>query len=109
VNIQHVTRLKESERMTAAGLKAFEARDPKRCGVYSFENAARNLSAADELRFKAHKAAWDFFRQQPPGYRRTAIWWVVSAKMNETRARRLGQLIEDSRNNRRLGQLTGQK
>jgi uncharacterized protein YdeI (YjbR/CyaY-like superfamily) len=106
-NIHHAERLKKAGRMTTAGLKAFAARDPERCGVYSFENTARELASADERRFKADRSAWKFFLQQPPGYRRTAIWWVMSAKQEETRARRLSRLIEDSGNGRRLGLLTG--
>ena len=93
--------------MTPAGLEAYAAREPERSGVYSFENAPRRLAAADEKQFKADKTAWEFFQQQPPGYQRLAIWWVVSAKKPETRARRLGQLIAESRNARRLGQVSG--
>ena len=107
VNIQHAERLKKAGCMTTAGLMAFAARDLERCGVYSFENAARELSAVDERQFKTDRAAWEFFQQQPPGYRRTAIWWVVSAKKDETRARRLSRLMEDSGNGRRLGLLSG--
>lgn len=109
VNIQHVARLKKAGRVMPAGLQAFAARDPKKSGVYSFENAARNLTAADEKRFRTDKAAWKFFQQQPPGYRRTAIWWVVGAKKNETRLRRLAQLMADSKSGRRLAQLTRPK
>ena len=109
VNIQHVARLKKAGRVTPAGLQAFEARDPKNSGVYSFENAARNLTAAAEKRFRTDQAAWKFFQQQPPGYRRTAIWWVVSAKRAETRGRRLSQLIADSTRGRRLALLTRPK
>ena len=109
INIQHAERLKKAGRMTTSGLKAFVGRDPKKSGVYSFENAAHELTRADERRFKADRAAWKFFQQQPPGYRRIAIWWVVSAKKDETRARRLSRLIEDSGNGRRLGLLTGSK
>jgi len=107
INIQHAKRLKRAGRMTAAGIKAFAKRDAKRSGVYSFENTPRKLRPADERRFKANRAAWRFFRQQPPGYRRIANWWVVSAKKEETRARRLSRLIEDSGSGRRLDQLTG--
>jgi uncharacterized protein YdeI (YjbR/CyaY-like superfamily) len=109
INIQHVERLKKTGRMRPAGLKAYAARDPMKSGVYSFENAARKLALADERRFKADKTAWDFFQQQPPGYRRLSIWWVVSAKKEATRARRLAQLMEDSGNARRLAQATGKK
>ena len=109
INIQHAERLKKAGCMRPAGLAAFAARDPKRSGVYSFENAPRKLALADEQRFRADKTAWDFFRQQPPGYRRTAIWWVLSAKKFETRARRLAQLMADSREGRRLGLVTGEE
>jgi uncharacterized protein YdeI (YjbR/CyaY-like superfamily) len=109
INIQNVERLKKAGRMTPAGLQAYAARVPERSGVYSFENAPRQLAAAEEREFKADAIAWEFFQQQPPGYRRLAIWWVISAKKSETRARRLGQLIAESRRGRRLGQVTGSK
>ena len=107
INIQHVERLKKAGRMRPAGLKAYAAREPERSGIYSFENAPRKLAAADEKQFKANETAWEFFQRQPPGYRRIAIWWVISAKKPETRARRLGQLIAESGNGRRLGQASG--
>ncbi len=109
INIQHVERLEEAGRMTPAGLKAYTARAPERTGVYSFENAPRQLAPADETLFKADKVAWKFFQRQPPGYQRVAIWWMVSAKKPETRARRLSGIIQESRHGRRLSQVTGSK
>ena len=103
INIQHVERLKMAGRMTLAGLEAYAAREPERSGFYSFENAPRKLAAADEKQFKSDKTAWEFFQRQPPGYQRLAIWWMVSAKKPETRARRLSHLIAESRNARRIG------
>ena len=108
INLQHVERLQKAERMTPAGLVAYAARKPERSGVYSFENAPRKLPPADEKQFKADEVAWAFFQRQPPGYQRKIIWWMVSAKKPETRTRRLSQLIEASRQGRRLGQLSGQ-
>jgi len=61
----------------------------------------------DEKEFKADEIAWEFFLRQPAGYQRTAIWWVISAQKPDTRARRLGQLIAESGNGRRLGQASG--
>jgi len=107
LNLQHVERLQQAGRMTPAGLKAYAARVPERSGIYSFENAPRKLAADDERQFKADQPAWQFFQQQPPGYQRTALWWMVSAKQPATRARRLGQLIADSRIARRLGHIAG--
>ena len=103
INILHAERLKNAGRMTPAGLEASAAREPERSGVYSFENAPRKLAAADEKQFKSDKTAWEFFQRQPPGYQRLAIWWMVSAKKPETRARRLSHLIAESRNARRIG------
>jgi uncharacterized protein YdeI (YjbR/CyaY-like superfamily) len=106
VNIRHVEELKRAGRMTPAGLAAFEARAPARTGVYSYEQRYdARLDAAQEQQFRSSPAAWEFFQSQPPGYRQTAIFWVVSAKREETRARRLATLIDDSANGRRIGLL----
>jgi uncharacterized protein YdeI (YjbR/CyaY-like superfamily) len=103
VNIRKVEELIRQGRMAPPGLAAFEARDPEKPGV---DPSAAELDPVLDKEFRAHKEAWDFFQAQPPGYRRTATWWVVSAKKDETRARRLGQLIEDSAAGRRLALLT---
>ena len=106
-NIQHVEELIREGRITPAGLAAYEARTPERTGVYAFEQRhTARLEPEHEEEFRADPAAWEFFQAQPPSYRKTAIYWVVSAKREETRARRLAQLIEDSAAGRRLAQLT---
>jgi uncharacterized protein YdeI (YjbR/CyaY-like superfamily) len=84
-------------------------RDPAKSGSYSFENLPRCLPTADEKMFKANKAAWDFFQAQPPSYQRVAIFWVTSAKREETRVRRLAQLISHSASGRRMGMFAGKK
>jgi uncharacterized protein YdeI (YjbR/CyaY-like superfamily) len=78
------------------GLAAFEARDPAKTQEYSFENREQGLSAEYEQRFRAQEQAWAFFEEQTPWYRRTAGFWVMSAKQEATRERRLQQLIDDS-------------
>ena len=55
-----------------------------------------------EKRFRAKRKAWDFFQAQPPGYRKAAIFWVISAKRDDTKERRLATLIEDSAAGRRI-------
>ena len=96
INIGKVERLKAAGRMARPGLEAFENRDPKRTGLYSFENRDVKFSAEIERRFRAQRTAWAFFEQQPPGYRRLMTFWVMSAKKDETRVRRLSKLIETS-------------
>ena len=95
-------------RMHPAGIEAFEARTPEKTGVHTYENRHEaKLSPEYEEQFQTNDQAWEFFQAQPPGYRQTAIFWVVSAKREETRARRLATLIDDSAHNRRIGLLSG--
>jgi uncharacterized protein YdeI (YjbR/CyaY-like superfamily) len=105
VNSRRVAELIRDGRMQPAGLQAFEARDPVRSGLYSFEREAATLKPADLKRFRANKAAWSFWQAQPPGYRKTVTHWVVSAKREETRAKRLATLIQDSAAGLRIAQL----
>ena len=105
VNVNHVERLIKAGRMHAAGLDAYARRDPKRTGIYAFENRPREFAPEYEKKFRANRAAWKFFEQQPPGYKRTIIFWVMSAKQEETRMRRLERLIADSEQGVRVGLL----
>jgi uncharacterized protein YdeI (YjbR/CyaY-like superfamily) len=105
VNVANVARLKERGLMMPAGLRAFEARDEARSGIYSFEQDQHALAPAYEQRFQEHGAAWGFFQAQPPGYRRTASFWVMSARREETRLKRLATLIDDSEHGRRIALL----
>jgi uncharacterized protein YdeI (YjbR/CyaY-like superfamily) len=104
VNVSRVAELREAGLMHPAGVRAFEARTE--AGTYSYEQ--REAAAFDperERRLRANAAAAAFFDAQPPGYRRTATHWVMSAKREETRDRRLAQLIADSAAGRRIAPL----
>jgi uncharacterized protein YdeI (YjbR/CyaY-like superfamily) len=106
VNIRRARELIDLGRMRTAGLTAFEARTDEKSAAYSYEQRhAGKLEAALERQFRADQKAWKFFQSQPPGYRRTAIHWVISAKLSATRQSRLDTLIRDSRNAQRIAQL----
>lgn len=95
INIAKVEALMAQGLMHPAGIAAFEARKEDKSGVYSYEqreNAA--LSAEQEAQFRANAPAWEFFHSRPGSYRKAAIWWVVSAKQEATRERRMATLIE---------------
>ncbi|MGH2795338.1 MAG: YdeI/OmpD-associated family protein [Actinomycetota bacterium] len=109
VNIKRVGELRKAGLMHASGLKVFEGRERPKDTQYSYENAPRTLPPPFEKRFKANVKAWAFWEAQPPGYRRTACFWVMSAKRDETRDRRLATLIADSAAGRRIGLLTSPK
>jgi uncharacterized protein YdeI (YjbR/CyaY-like superfamily) len=95
INIEKVAKLKEAGLMRPAGLAAFERRRDDRTGVYSFERDNAELPPEYEERLRANPAAREYWEARPPGYRRTATHWVMSAKREETRERRMDQLIED--------------
>lgn len=103
VNLARVGELTAEGRMRPAGLKAFAERKEAKSGIYMYEqrkNAA--LDAATEKEFRKNKKAWEFFAAQPPGYRKLAAWYVISAKQEATRRKRLQRLIEDSEAGRRV-------
>jgi uncharacterized protein YdeI (YjbR/CyaY-like superfamily) len=107
VNVDRARELIALGRMAPAGLAAFEARTEERSGVYSYERGREpRLDAAQEERFRANARAWAWFEAQPPYYRRAAQHWVLSAKREETRERRLATLIEDSTHGRTVKPLT---
>lgn len=106
VNLKRVADLTARGLMHPAGLAAHAARKPERTNQYSFENELQAFDAAQRERFSAHPAAWAFFQAQAPSYQRAAIWWVVSAKQEATRTRRLDRLIADSANEQRLAQFS---
>ncbi len=102
VNIQRVQELISHGRMKAAGLRAFEERDEGKARQYSYERAHVRLDPALDAMLRANQKASSFFDAQPPGYRRIVTFWVMSAKREETRARRLARLIEVSATGTRI-------
>jgi uncharacterized protein YdeI (YjbR/CyaY-like superfamily) len=102
LNIGHVERLKTAGRMAPSGLAAYEARDPRRTGIYSFEQERPDLAPAYLKAFRANAAAWTGFQALAPGYRRMTAHWVMSAKKEETRARRLAALVDCSARGRKI-------
>src|ERR1039458_9193355 len=108
VNIERVGELERLGRMMPPGLKAFAGRDEQKAMQYSYERSTCKLEGAYEKQFRGIAKAWEFFQAQPPGYRRTATWWVISAKREETRGKRLATLMETSERGHRLDMLAPQ-
>jgi uncharacterized protein YdeI (YjbR/CyaY-like superfamily) len=107
MNVKRVEELREQGRMRAAGLEAFEGRRKDRSGIYSYEQ--RNATELDETqlrKFRANQKAWDFFQAQAPSYQKAAVWWVISARGEGTKLKRLARLIEDSEHRRTVPPLT---
>lgn len=73
VNIKKVEDLIKKGLMHPSGLAIFEKRKAEKSGIYSFENNTKDLPEDFLKKFKANKAAWDYFSAQAPSYRRTII------------------------------------
>ena len=88
--------------MKPKGLELFNMMDVNKLKTYSFERSVVELSKEYERKFKTNKKAWKFFQSMPPSYRKPVINWVMTAKQEETRLRRLTTLIKDSEEGRKI-------
>ena len=104
-NIDLVERLTTEGRMKPEGLAAFAHKDVHPDSGYRVADLVGELTAEMIGRFKTTPGAWEFYQRQPPGYRRQTANWVMAAKREETRQRRLSTLIDDSGNRLRIKQL----
>jgi uncharacterized protein YdeI (YjbR/CyaY-like superfamily) len=102
VNVKRFNELSELKLIQPAGLKAFQHSDIKKSLKYSEERKSAKLDSNYEKKFKASKNAWNFFNAQPPGYQRICAFWIMSAKREETREKRLELLMDYSQNQKRL-------
>jgi uncharacterized protein YdeI (YjbR/CyaY-like superfamily) len=96
VNIKKISELTKKGLMMPAGIAAFKNRKEKNSEIYSYENEEAVFPPEFEKKFKANKKAWKYFEALAPGYRKTSKSWVMSAKQETTREKRLAMLIEDS-------------
>jgi uncharacterized protein YdeI (YjbR/CyaY-like superfamily) len=104
INVKRVAELTRLGLMQPAGLAAFALRDEANTARASYEREHAELGEEYETKFRAHRKAWRYFAAQAPWYRKTASWYVISAKREETRAKRLEVLIECSANGEWLPQ-----
>jgi uncharacterized protein YdeI (YjbR/CyaY-like superfamily) len=109
VNIERMGELQKEGLVRPAGLAAFAARRENRSAIYSHEQRAVELPGPYAAKLAARAGAAAFFAAQPASYRKAAAWWVVSAKQEATRLRRLARLIEDSDKQLRIPQFASPK
>jgi len=98
VNVKRATELQAEGRMHPSGVAAFAGRMTAHPRRYSYETPPAQLDAGSLKKLRANKRAWTFFQTQPPWYRRTSAFWVMEAKREATRERRLAELIARSAN-----------
>ena len=104
VNIAKMDKLRAEGKMRPAGEAAFALRSEAKSGIYAHERSELpELPDAERERFQREAAAWNYFQAAPPGYRKVVLLWVMNAKREETRAKRLAQLIQACAAGKRLG------
>ena len=101
-NIRRVETLTNEKRMQPAGLAAFARRIENKSGIYSYEQRREKLPRAYATELRKNPPAWKYFLAQSPSYRKMVVWWIVSAKQEPTRRKRLEKLIAASACGQRL-------
>jgi uncharacterized protein YdeI (YjbR/CyaY-like superfamily) len=94
VNVKKVEALIQLGKMKPAGIHLFNIRSD----AQGYTSADKNVPLAKEYeeQIKTNQPAWLFLNNLAPSYKRDSIWWVMSAKKEETRLKRLGILISSS-------------
>jgi uncharacterized protein YdeI (YjbR/CyaY-like superfamily) len=105
VNIRRFHELRNAGRIHPAGQAAFDAYDGPPAGYSFAERGAISFPDEFESELRANAGAWAYWESRPPGYRRMATFWVMSAKQEATRRRRLESLIADSAAGKSIGPL----
>jgi len=94
VNVKKVQSLIAQGKMKPEGLQLFN----ERTDIKGYTSEDRNipLDKKYEKEIKSNLSAWSFFDSLAPSYKKQSIWWVMSAKREETRLKRLDILISSS-------------
>lgn len=104
VNLKRIAELLREGRVRPPGLAAYERREAL---APAPRPRTTELPGAYAAKLAASPEAQRFFAAQPPGYRRNACDWVMSAKKEETRWKRLATLIDSAERGVRIGALVG--
>jgi uncharacterized protein YdeI (YjbR/CyaY-like superfamily) len=96
VNIKRVAELTKLKQMQPAGIAAFKKLKKENSGKASFEQKSVTLDKNYITQIQTSEKAWAFFDALAPSYKKATIWYVMSAKQETTRQRRLQILIESS-------------
>lgn len=102
VNIKKVADLTKKGLMKPAGIAAFEKRTEDKSAIYAYENELKQFSGEFEKRFRANETAWNFFEKQANWYKKQMINWVMTAKQEATREKKLEKLMAESENEKRV-------
>ena len=104
-NVARANELIASGRMHSAGRRAFDARREPAPGELTYETRPADLPEPYAATFRCDAVAWTFWKAQRASYRKSMTWWVLSAKREDTRRRRLEALVAESAAGRVIDEL----
>jgi uncharacterized protein YdeI (YjbR/CyaY-like superfamily) len=96
VNIKKIEHLTKQGLMHPAGIAIYEKRSEDCSRLYTYEKVDESLSPEFEKQFKANKKAWEYFQNLAPSYVKISKKWIMSAKRETTRVKRLEEIIAES-------------
>ncbi|MEO8819773.1 MAG: YdeI/OmpD-associated family protein [Ginsengibacter sp.] len=105
VNIKKVEDLSKQGLMHVSGLDAFAKREEKTSRIYSYEKEPSVFSDDFLKKFTSNQKAWKFFNSMARSYQNSCIHWIITAKQDITKAKRLEELINDSEAGRKIKRL----
>ena len=91
--------LKSKGLLAAPGLK----REPTAARKHPPRRPASKLPSYIEKRLKTVPAAWEYFKELAPSYKRAYIGWIESAKREETKEKRLREALDLLAAGKKLG------
>ena len=106
INIKKIAELTDQKLMYPAGLAAFSKREENKSRIYSYEKEKSTLPDDFLKKFKLNHKAWKYFQSLPASYKNPAIHWIVTAKQDLTKAKRLEELIRDSEAGKKIKRLS---
>jgi uncharacterized protein YdeI (YjbR/CyaY-like superfamily) len=106
INIKKIEELSKQGLMHPAGLAAFSRREENKSRIYSYEKEIATLSDDFLKIFKLNSKAWKYFQSLAPSYKNHAIHWIMTAKQETTKIKRLQELIRDSEAERKIKRLS---
>jgi uncharacterized protein YdeI (YjbR/CyaY-like superfamily) len=98
INRQRWADLEAAGLLTPAGLAAAPTNN-----TYASRPVIPDLPVYIAAALKANSAAWEFFRELAPTYRRDFVVWIHTAKRADTRAKRIRESIALLASRKKLG------
>jgi uncharacterized protein YdeI (YjbR/CyaY-like superfamily) len=109
INIKRVEELMRAGLMQPSGIAIFEKRNPEKTDNYTADRSKAKLSPELEAELIEHPKAYSFFISRSETYKNTCVYWIMRAKQEATRKRRLEILIDSSEEGLKIPQLRTEK